>query len=624
MSLGRAWGRVSLAVAMALTAALLASASASAQSLDLFVGNQGNGDLAPGGKASVGAFTIGSSGSLTPFANSPFLAGAGVYPYGPAVTPNDKWLFVDDQESNVDPFELGDGTATGEPGVPTGGTDPAIDVVSPNGQRLYVVDYSSNQVSGFSIGADGSLTALPDSPYAVSSVDPDSIALTPDGDYLYVSGFADSSNELSAFKVQSDGALTPLSTPEYPVGNVTNGLRVTPNGQYLYATSEGPPAPHVQAFQINSDGSLSAVTISATGFLPSSPPEINPSGSRLYIGSSDGIYGYSIASDGALSPLPDSPYAGLASPEEPWDLEMTPDGNELYAVYNDSTLTNDGEIATFDVASDGALTMRSGTTDSGGTEPYQASMTISPDPGPVAAVSATVAPVGEASSFSASNSHATLSNYSTLTYDWNFGDGTTAVGVGATPTHVYSKPGTYTATVAVADGAGCSTALVWTGMNSFCASDPSAVASVAVVVPGPSISSITQTHKRWRTGTKLAKVSSAHRATKKPPIGTTFTFTLNEPASLALVFTHGASGRKVHGKCVAQTHGNRHDKACTRTVTVGTLKLTGRTGKNKVSFDGRVTRHVKLSPGTYTVTITATVDGAKSAARHIKFTVVKS
>jgi PKD repeat protein len=392
----------------------------------------------------------------------------------------------------------------------------------------------------------------------------------------------------------------------------------------VYATSEG-TAPDVQAFQIHSDGSLSAVTISATGFLPSSPPEINPSGSRVYIGSSDGtIYGYSIASDGALSPLPHSPYTGLASPQVPWDLEMNPDGQQLYAVYNDNTLTNDGEIATFDVASDGALTIRSGTTDSGGTEPSQGSMTISPDPGPVAAVSATGAPVGEASSFSAASSHASLSNYEALTYDWNFGDGTKATDAGATPTHTYSKPGTYTATVAAVDGAGCSTALVWTGMNSFCASDPSAVATVKVVVPGPTISRVTQTHKRWRTGGKLARISGAHRAKKKPPIGTTFTFTLNEPASLALVFTHQVSGRKVHRKCVAVTHRNRHDKTCKRTVTLGTLKLTGRTGKDKVSFDGRVTRHVKLKPGTYTVTITATVDGTKSAARHIKFAIVGS
>lgn len=618
-------GRVSLGLLVALAVGVLSSAQASAQGLDLFVTNQGNSNLTTGGNANVGAFTIGSSGSLSAFTNSPFTLPSGGFPYGAAVTPDDQYGFFADQVSNIDPFKLGEGSVTAQAPVSTGtGTTPEIDVVSPNGQRLYALDFGTQQISGFTIGSGGSLTPLPGSPYSEPVASPESLVMTPDGAHVYVAGFAGPPNFVAAFNVQSNGALTPASTPEYPVGAVTDGMRVTPNGQYLYATAINNSNP-ISIFQIHADGTLTAIAAPTDGSTePSTAPEISPSGNQLYFANFDQtIDGYSIASNGTLTPLPGSPYSGLTtSGYTPWDFEMTPDGHLLYAVYSDQSLTNDGLIATFDVGSGGALTMRPGTTDTGGTEPFQESMTIAPDPGPTAAITASAAPSGHPTSFSAASSHATVSVYGSLTYSWSFGDGTTAINAGATPKHVYAKPGMYTATVAVADAAGCSSSLVWTGMNSFCASDPSAAAQVTVVVPGPSISGLKQTHKRWREGSKLATISRA-RGKKKPPVGTTFSFKLNEAASLKLVFTHAVGGRKVHRKCVAQTQKNRRAKACKRTATAGTLKLSGRAGTNKVFFDGRITRHLKLAPGTYTVTVTATAGGRRSAPRHLTFTIVK-
>ncbi len=133
----------------------------------------------------------------------------------------------------------------------------------------------------------------------------------------------------------------------------------------------------------------------------------------------------------------------------------------------------------------------------------------------------------------------------------------------------------------------------------------------------PVVSHVAQTHRTWREGTKLAKVTGPG----KPPIGTVFSFALNESARVTLAFAQQLAGRRVKGKCVAGSHPNR--PACKRTVLRGRLSFTGHTGKNSVSFDGRVSRTVKLPPGSYTLTITATSSAGAAPPKTLRFTIVK-
>jgi hypothetical protein len=80
----------------------------------------------------------------------------------------------------------------------------------------------------------------------------------------------------------------------------------------------------------------------------------------------------------------------------------------------------------------------------------------------------------------------------------------------------------------------------------------------------------------------------------------------------------------VKGKCTAQTHKNRRLRSCARSVTRGTLVLTGRAGVNKLSFQGRITRSKKLPLGRYTLLITAAnASRQRSAATTLRFTIVK-
>ncbi|MGA9284382.1 MAG: right-handed parallel beta-helix repeat-containing protein [Solirubrobacteraceae bacterium] len=143
--------------------------------------------------------------------------------------------------------------------------------------------------------------------------------------------------------------------------------------------------------------------------------------------------------------------------------------------------------------------------------------------------------------------------------------------------------------------------------------------------PAPSalvLSALKQSASKWREGSSLPRAASPH--SRKPPVGTTFSFTLNEAATVQLAFTQRASGRKVGHKCLAQTHANRHKRSCSRTVTAATLVLAAHAGTNTLRFQGRVSGSKKLKPGPYTLVVTGTGPGGKSSApQRLTFTIVK-
>ena len=139
------------------------------------------------------------------------------------------------------------------------------------------------------------------------------------------------------------------------------------------------------------------------------------------------------------------------------------------------------------------------------------------------------------------------------------------------------------------------------------------------LLPAPTITAVHQTASIWREGSKLARISK----NKKPPVGTTFSFALNEQATVGLAFTTQAGGRKVAGRCLAPSAKNRHRPACKRTVVAGTLSITGHSATNKIAFEGRLTHTRKLAPGHYRLLITAiNAAGARSATASLSFTVV--
>ncbi|HEY2216745.1 MAG TPA: choice-of-anchor Q domain-containing protein, partial [Solirubrobacteraceae bacterium] len=133
----------------------------------------------------------------------------------------------------------------------------------------------------------------------------------------------------------------------------------------------------------------------------------------------------------------------------------------------------------------------------------------------------------------------------------------------------------------------------------------------------PSLTTIGQSRTVWRAGNKLASVA------RRIPVGTVFSFSIDQSATVVMTFTQSVPGRRVHGRCVAPRPTNRAKRHCKRTVTRGTLSLAGHAGTNFVSFQGRISRSRKLAPGSYTVHVVASNAAGRSKARTLSFTIVK-
>ncbi len=153
-------------------------------------------------------------------------------------------------------------------------------------------------------------------------------------------------------------------------------------------------------------------------------------------------------------------------------------------------------------------------------------------------------------------------------------------------------------------------------------SDSNVATARVTVRPRPdttpaTISSFAVSPGRWRLGSLLPRFSRA-------PVGTTISFRLSEAATVTLSFAQVSTGRRVGRRCVAPTRANRRRSRCTRYVGKGSLKRRAKRGRNRVRFQGRLTRTRRLGLGRHRVTIGAT-DGAgnRSRARTAFFTIVR-
>jgi 6-phosphogluconolactonase len=144
--------------------------------------------------------------------------------------------------SSIDSFSVGwDGRLTAAPGSPLpaqriGPFGSAVRPTNPN--QLFVSNAhdgpGAGSVSVYGIGADSSLTALPNSPFADHQTAACWVVITPSGQHLFAVNTGSSS--ISGYSIAGNGALTLIgSTPM----NMPTGLRafdagIDPFGQYLY------------------------------------------------------------------------------------------------------------------------------------------------------------------------------------------------------------------------------------------------------------------------------------------------------------------------------------------------------------------------------------------------------
>ncbi len=139
-------------------------------------------------------------------------------------------------------------------------------------------------------------------------------------------------------------------------------------------------------------------------------------------------------------------------------------------------------------------------------------------------------------------------------------------------------------------------------------------------LPAPAVNALAESHRRWREGSGLARLTRGPRA----PVGTTFSWTLNTPADVVFTFLRAELGRSVGGRCVAATKRNKRRRRCRRAVSVGSLRSPVGEGVGDLHFAGRLSSTRRLPPGNYTVVVTATNTMGRATPRRLGFTILAS
>ena len=245
--------------------------------------------------------------------------------------------------------------------------------------HVYINDNTApaNAVAGFDRHADGSLTAMPGSPFAIGGSGaghPDasqgSLELSADGRYLLAVDAG--SNQVSVLRIKLDGSLQAVQGSPVASGGV-DPVSIAVHGDLVYVANAGPGAgagdTNYTGFRLDAGGHLRAIPDS-TYPLPndSKPGQVlfNGDGTRLAgtrIATSR-IDSFTVGGDGRLTAAPGSPYDAQAfSPTQGYGQlgsEFNPtDPNQLF-VSDAHTAAGGaafpGLVSSFADASDGTLT----------------------------------------------------------------------------------------------------------------------------------------------------------------------------------------------------------------------------------------------------------------------------
>jgi len=262
--------------------------------------------------------------------------------------------------------------------------DSGVGMVVAQKKYLYTGFSTTNQIFGWSIGADGTLTALSGFPIAASFMhlvgtgsSSQSIATNPAGTLLFFSAFGSPNDGIYVYQIDTSGALTAVSGSPFSapfVGNLaTDGL-----GKYLYVAEVlgDHTGAQIAAYAINSTtNALTAVPGSPFAF-PMWQVQGEPSGNFL-IGTTgqsaaspllggvddDHLYVFSITQSGtdagAIAEVSGSPFKTVTSP---LSIAVQPEtGGTL--VYSFGVADSDlafNAVEGYSISSAGALTAVSG------------------------------------------------------------------------------------------------------------------------------------------------------------------------------------------------------------------------------------------------------------------------
>jgi len=260
-----------------------------------------------------------------------------------------------------------DGTLTQVPGSPflTGGNGRAGGFYATNrinlsvvGTFLFVSNAGSANISVFSINpANGVLTPVPGSPFPSGGLSgfETSLAVTPDNRFLLAANSG--INNLVTFSIAANGALTPIPGSPFPLVQTPDGIKVSPDGRFLSVAFVFHDT--VGMYSIGANGSITPVPGSpflaaAVGMVAGL--DMNCAGTLLFGGEANAggtnVDVYNIAPNGALTPVPGSPFNNPGIGDNSNVVLLSPDERFLFASNQDTNT-----VVVFNVAANGSLSV---------------------------------------------------------------------------------------------------------------------------------------------------------------------------------------------------------------------------------------------------------------------------
>jgi 6-phosphogluconolactonase (cycloisomerase 2 family) len=216
--------------------------------------------------------------------------------------------------------------------------------------RFYTPDYGSStpeEIGGFDLGADGSLTAIPGSPFPAEEPGLGGLwklAFNPDGTRA-ISGFFFTGG-VQAYRVPPSGVFELAGAT--PMASATS-VAISPDGHFAFVPTRefgaAMPAEGIRRFAIGTDGSLAPLT-PAGGSGEYEDVAITPDGRFLFAVAANQVERFAIGADGSLGSL------GTTSAPGARLLAMAADGRFLFAKVSGGSSSG---VTSFAIGADGGL-----------------------------------------------------------------------------------------------------------------------------------------------------------------------------------------------------------------------------------------------------------------------------
>jgi 6-phosphogluconolactonase len=236
---------------------------------------------------------------------------------------------------------------------PTGGAFPVA--VAEHNRTVYVLNAGGNgAIVAFRADGIGHLSQIPNSTALLTATNSggSSISVSPNGKTLTV--IEKGPENIDTFPINPDGTLGTVVV-NHSVTPGIFGAVFTPNGQLIVSEDQpvGTDVSSISSYTINANGTITAISQSLPTFGDGNCwNAITPNGKFVYADNSatSTISGFSVGSNGALTPIGATIVASYPAGTTNLDMVVSGDGNYLYTL-NSGT----GSVGIYSINSDGTL-----------------------------------------------------------------------------------------------------------------------------------------------------------------------------------------------------------------------------------------------------------------------------